>query len=599
MPTRPKTPHCMGFAVRAAVARGCRDLNTRWVFPVFILLVVHIWRWLRRDRLKNALGRLPPQSLPSAQKGDKLEVSRSLTSPARFLESPLTPPPRPGFDDDSRMVLLDDDPRYFLGAEVGKAQRAALNGSREGGTNTFSFDPASTLVRPALRVAQGAQSDFYRGRATQDDAIVVNGFFCAEEDTRIYTSLVDEVSEAMERGFDMLKSPMYGHVVAQMCNYFSIDEAECNACLTFHATCGQPVRFASPNFDVERFHKPVVTATFGPASEMEFRQPLSTDAVRLSCVNGQLLFCGRDADRRWLHEVVSTVPEGQTGTISVRVLGSSQVVEEDEHGNVVPVPALSLLQDVTRETSRRPSMRIITASAAKCVRSVSHDDVIIVPEFFCREDSLELYYTLLKEMRESQARGDENTEWCSWHEGSHLLTKNPSRSQTYQRVLGELCDFFSVSPDSSGTRFNWYRDGSDWKPFHHDSAAFNVDRAKVQNCTVGISFGASREMAFRHATTGELLYFPQSNGTLFFFGRDVNIRWQHAINALPVDKQDGKGRISIILWGNCQGAIEEPGSPPMISDTRGAQGRVLCRDFQKGVCKFGNRCRFSHRSRGR
>lgn len=45
-------------------------------------------------------------------------------------------------------------------------------------------------------------------------------------------------------------------------------------------------------------------------------------------------------------------------------------------------------------------MRIITASAAKCVRSVSHDDVIIVPEFFCREDSLELYNTPLKEMRE-------------------------------------------------------------------------------------------------------------------------------------------------------------------------------------------------------
>merc|ERR1712039_1118557 len=94
-----------------------------------------------------------------------------------------------------------------------------------------------------------------------------------------------------------------------------------------------------------------------------------------------------------------------------------------------------------------------------------------------------------------------------------------------------------------------YRDGSDWKPFHHDSAAFNVARAADQNCTIGISLGASRELAFRHAKTGELVYFPQTNGMLFFFGKDVNIRWQHGLNALPADEQDGKGRISIILWG--------------------------------------------------
>lgn len=125
--------------------------------------------------------------------------------------------------------------------------------------------------------------------------------------------------------------------------------------------------------------------------------------------------------------------------------------------------------------------------------------------------------------------------------------------------------------------FNWYRDSSDWKPFHHDSAAFNPSMAKKQNChlpvkiisiidkqtfvqtcadmfmwhllwegacfqeclcifklariisqgTVGVSFGASRELAFKHVASGSLLYFPQTNGMLFFFGRDVNIRWQH------------------------------------------------------------------------
>merc|ERR1719401_2331598 len=110
----------------------------------------------------------------------------------------------------------------------------------------------------------------------------------------------------------------------------------------------------------------------------------------------------------------------------------------------------------------------------------------------------------------------------------------------------------------------WYRDGADWKPYHHDSAAFNPQRARNQNCTIGISFGASRELGFRHAKTGEYLYFPQTNGMLFFFGRDANIRQQH-----------GKGRISIILWGWCGAAVEEPGAPALLTtETRdGGKGK--------------------------
>ena len=44
---------------------------------------------------------------------------------------------------------------------------------------------------------------------------------------------------------------------------------------------------------------------------------------------------------------------------------------------------------------------------------------------------------------------------------------------------------------------------------------------------------------------------------------------QHGVNALPPDEQDGKGRISIILWGLTENVIEEEGSPPLL----GADGR--------------------------
>jgi hypothetical protein len=45
---------------------------------------------------------------------------------------------------------------------------------------------------------------------------------------------------------------------------------------------------------------------------------------------------------------------------------------------------------------------------------------------------------------------------------------------------------------------------------------------------------------------------PQTNGSVYTFGRDVNIIWRHGIPQLPPQKQPEtaeKGRISIIAWG--------------------------------------------------
>jgi len=35
---------------------------------------------------------------------------------------------------------------------------------------------------------------------------------------------------------------------------------------------------------------------------------------------------------------------------------------------------------------------------------------------------------------------------------------------------------------------------------------------------------------------------------------------------LPSDEQDGKGRISIILWGWAGDTLEEDGSPPLLTN---------------------------------
>ena len=43
--------------------------------------------------------------------------------------------------------------------------------------------------------------------------------------------------------------------------------------------------------------------------------------------------------------------------------------------------------------------------------TLRHDDVLIVSDFFCREDDWDIYYRLIDEMRQSQAQGTKNADW--------------------------------------------------------------------------------------------------------------------------------------------------------------------------------------------
>ncbi|CAE7876466.1 ANK3, partial [Symbiodinium microadriaticum] len=312
---------------------------------------------------------------------------------------------------------------------------------------------------------------------------------------------------------------------------------------------------------------------------------------------------GAAALARWRCER-TTWDNWDNGLVSLIILGRPWGMSRRRLAAVPPNPVP--LQINLADPLYRPTMRIRVTR--QDVDRLSHDDVIVMPEFFGRANDWDAYYTLLREVREGQANGIDQTKWESWHEGAHLLTKNPSCSRAFNDVLDRICDHFSIanghlrhsaSREVLGMRFNWYRDGSDWKPFHHDAAAFNPRMAEKQNCTVGVSFGSSRELAFRNTATADLVYFPQSNGMLFFFGRDVNIRWQHGLNALPLEQQSGKGRISIILWGLCQLAIEEMGSPPMLPPRDDGKGkgkgktkdarREPGRNLQMGQRRFSSR----------
>ena len=130
----------------------------------------------------------------------------------------------------------------------------------------------------------------------------------------------------------------------------------------------------------------------------------------------------------------------------------------------------------------------------------------------------------------------------SW--SRHLKHESPSFSRTFSSVVAQLSREFDV--DVFATRLNFYRDGSDWKPFHRDSHAYCGD-AK-EDFTMGASFGDARDLAFRHGAGGYEFSFPQRDGDVFAFGSSTNEAFLHGIPKLRSKKLGGP-RFSIIAWG--------------------------------------------------
>jgi hypothetical protein len=211
----------------------------------------------------------------------------------------------------------------------------------------------------------------------------------------------------------------------------------------------------------------------------------------------------------------------------------------------------------TFEPNYNPAdMRVIvdlSIGKNKISQSLQSKDVVVVPDLFCKEEDLSIHQKLLEEMETCGVESDKL--WKLWHGDTHMIaddsTRFKERCPTFMRILDKISKYFDM--DIKATRFNLYRDDKDWKPYHFDASAIKPEKSKIQNITVGVSFGRTRDIAFEDALEGKghrrIISLPMSNGYTYAFCKDINVNWRHGVPPIPQDKQTNQSRISIIAWG--------------------------------------------------
>lgn len=171
------------------------------------------------------------------------------------------------------------------------------------------------------------------------------------------------------------------------------------------------------------------------------------------------------------------------------------------------------------------------ASLLNDYQKILNNGCVYLPNYFCEKNDLDIVNKLKQEIS-SQIP-------VNW--SKHLKYENPEFSSTFNDIVDKMAKYFNVKVVQ--TRLNYYHDNTDWKPFHHDSHAHGD---KEENFTMGASFGESRELVFLHEESGNKFTFPQNNGDIFAFNKEVNQKFMHGV---PKKVSRAGERFSVIAWG--------------------------------------------------
>ena len=191
----------------------------------------------------------------------------------------------------------------------------------------------------------------------------------------------------------------------------------------------------------------------------------------------------------------------------------------------------------------------VDAGLSETVSKIVSGNAVYIEGFHCEEDDFRTLEQLAEDLETTttsrKGEGEEDGGIINW--SKHLKQENPEFSETFRTVVERMASYFDV--DVYATRLNFYRDGSDWKPYHHDSHAFGANGRK-EDFTMGASFGAQRALSFLHEPSASSFEFPQKNGDVFAFSSEVNAAMQHGVPRLSGHEQFVVNpRFSVIAWG--------------------------------------------------
>ena len=190
-------------------------------------------------------------------------------------------------------------------------------------------------------------------------------------------------------------------------------------------------------------------------------------------------------------------------------------------------------------------------------KSLTDRDLLLVPNIFKEYPTNDIYNQLVDEITKCELEKADLLKL--WHgnnkiDGTHYIADDKLNWKqycpTFNWVLDTLVQYFNV--DIKATRFNWYKDTKQWKPFHFDAAAFDPKKSKTQNITIALSFGCTRytSLEFDDINTNNqktTISIPISDGEIYAFTNTINSTWRHGI--LQENEFKREGRISIIIWG--------------------------------------------------
>ncbi len=183
----------------------------------------------------------------------------------------------------------------------------------------------------------------------------------------------------------------------------------------------------------------------------------------------------------------------------------------------------------------KSEMAIVNGNLYDDYNTILKGGCAYIPNFFCDTPNYEIFHKLKSEI--------DILNMVNW--SKHFKYENPEFSETFNDIVKKMEQHFNVKVMQ--TRLNYYKDGNDWKPLHHDRHAYGEGKDKIrEDFTMGATFGATRALEFVHDETKLTFSFPQNNGDVFAFNADVNKKFMHGVP--KIHKPIGE-RFSVIAWG--------------------------------------------------